>query len=238
MKYSSPILFATVVAVSLAARGVATAGPVWSVDWPSGVQMVRLFSPSHNSELDVTFHNARGDNSTPSADVADLQVVRHGPEHLPLGVIREHYNLNLRLTDLASGERELMHFSGYLQITHTRNRIQFSNIFTTPGRLTDLTLGNNIYTVNLGPFDPPGLGGSHVGSLDVTVTFQPIPTGPPATTTTTGPPISGSAPPMSGNDPPSNLQATPEPPSVVLGGIGFGIIGLAGWRMRRSRRND
>lgn len=233
MKHTSPVLFVTAVALWLAGGGAATAGPVWSVDWPSGIQIARVFSPSHRNELDITFHSARGDASTPTADVADMVVVHHGRERLPMGVLRQRYNLGLRLTDLASGERETMHFSGFLEIIHSRNRIEIKNVLTSPGRLTDIELGNNRYTFSLGPFDPPDLLGTHTGSLDVTVTYQAIQSGPPPDTTpTTGPPQSGSAPP--GDPHTTNVQATPEPPAVLLGVIGFGLVGAAGWRKRKG----
>jgi hypothetical protein len=227
MKHTSPVVFTVVVGLALALHGTATAGPVWALDWPSGIALASFTTPSGRSELDVTFLDVQGDASTPTGTIANLELVHHGAETLSSGTITKDYAFRLRLTDLASVATEMLRFTGYLRAIVSPRRTEIENVLTSPATLSDLHLGDNIYTLSLGPFVPPNLSGSVDGSLGVRVTYEPVPPPPTTTTTTTDtPPESGSGRPP--------VNSTSEPSSLFLGCMGCCVVGLATWGKRRK----
>jgi hypothetical protein len=229
MKQTPPLLFAAAVGVAFACSGFAVAGPVWSLTWPSGIQEVQFRSPSGHSAIDITLHNATSSSTDLHATIANLTFSHNGPEPLPQGMIRRNYAFNLRLTDLSSGSAELFHFSGYLWAMNTGRRVVLGNTLTSPAAITGVQLGNNIYGLILGPFTAPSLDGSAPGSLGAEVTWQPPPSPNPPPPPNPTPP-----PPQVGSPAKRILNNTPEPPGLMLGAIGFGLVGLYGWRKRRD----
>lgn len=242
MKHASPVLHALAAGLVFALAGTATASPVWSLDWGSGLQSVRITTPSGQSQLNVTFSNAHGSAPDTVATVATLTLQRNGPESFPSGTFRKNYALNLRLTDLTSGASEMLHFTGYLQATIAARRATITNVLTSPAGVNNIELGNNIYSFVLGPFTPPDLSGKLPGSLGVDVSYQAVPPPPPppppptntTTTDTTTTTTTTDVPPASGNAPPGGVASTPEPATAVLGALGFGLAGFFGWRRRQG----
>jgi hypothetical protein len=112
------------------------------------------------------------------------------------------FTLNLGLGDTASGALGNLIFPGLVNgSSDTGIRLTFT-VPTTQ----DLVLGQNRYTVHLGPYVSPGpLDSGQLGSLSAQVDVSPA--GSPA--------------------------ATPEPSCLVLAGMGLVTVAGAAWRKRR-----
>jgi hypothetical protein len=89
------------------------------------------------------------------------------------------YSLNLSLTDQSSGQSGTLSFTGEFNGTLTADSSNISNTFV--GATTQsLVLGNHLYTVTIGPYDPPGpTGAVNSGSIsaraEVTVSIFHLP---------------------------------------------------------------
>ncbi|MCI0458246.1 MAG: hypothetical protein L0Z62_14875 [Gemmataceae bacterium] len=134
------------------------------------------------------------------------------------------YNLTLELTDQLSGASGSLTFHGLFNGTLTATAANISNTFTGATTQT-LTLGDNVYTVAIGPYSPPGPpGDGSSGAIGAHVSVSGQPTEPPVQ----DPPGPAGGPPV---------QDTPEPAGLILAGLGFGFLGLGCyWRARRTQR--
>jgi hypothetical protein len=75
------------------------------------------------------------------------------------------YTLSLYLQDVASGQNATLNFTGQITGTLTATSSNLSNTFTGL-TLQSVVLGDNRYTVSIGPFSPPGVpGSSNAGSI-------------------------------------------------------------------------
>jgi hypothetical protein len=117
------------------------------------------------------------------------------------------YTLSLFLQDVQSGQSTTLTFSGHIDGTLTAMNANLANTFT--GVTTQsVVLGDNRYTVTIGPYSPPGIPGSfNAGSISAHASVLVAP-----------------------------IQNLPEPGALVLGGLGSIIVGMAGWRTRRRQR--
>jgi hypothetical protein len=93
------------------------------------------------------------------------------------------YSLTVHLTDLASHQSGNLTFTGEFNGRLSRKHADIDNKFTGP-RTQTLTLGNNLYTVHIGPFAPPGppsSGGTGAISADVSAHPAGVTTPEPST---------------------------------------------------------
>lgn len=133
----------------------------------------------------------------------------------------QNYQLNMTLNDLNGGpgpHSTVLQFNGTISGSISAGVAAWDNQFTGPTTYSDVQLGDNFYTVSIGPFQGPQPGGPN-GSigLSVTVTAQDGPTEQPPT------------------DPPTH--ETPEPTSLALVLAGASSLGLGAWWRRRQARS-
>jgi hypothetical protein len=132
-------------------------------------------------------------------------------------VFHSNYNLTLTLTDHSSNTSENVTFTGLVSGTLTASGSALTNTFLGP--LTQkVTIGQHVYTVTMdqGTTRLLAPGSATPPLLDATVTV---------TNASQGGGNGGTA----GN--------TPEPASLVLGGLGFSLFGVGCW-WKRTRRTE
>ncbi len=158
----------------------------------------------------VSFTNELQKQAVNSSDIVatNLKVFStaapNAPDVLGAGA---NYTLKLTLTDVASGKVGSLSWNGALSGSFSASGSNVINTFTSA--LTQfLSLGNNTYTVTIGPYSPPGPPSeSNSGSIAAFVDVA----------------SNGSI-----------NNTTPEPSTLLLSFLGVSVMGAAGWRKRRT----
>src|SRR5262249_17395202 len=127
------------------------------------------------------------------------------PDHITSGA----YTLTLHIADDASHALGTFVFKGQLGGTISSNSAAVTNTFFSPTTVSEV-LGGNTYTVTIGPCTPPVPSTSdHAGAIAAHVDVR-----------------AGGG----GGGPVSN---TPEPPTLMLAGLGLSFVGIGSWCQRR-----
>jgi hypothetical protein len=159
----------------------------------------------------VAFATTNGGTTTgPSATLtaASLTAVSAAPSNNPDTFTGETYNVTLALHDTASGKSVSLTFVGKLFGTLTATTTNITTSFATSTQT--LTLGNDKYTVTVGPLVPPAKATATViGDLMTTVAVQ----------AGVGPVVTPAV-------------QSPEPSALVLAGLGLAAT-LGRWTRRR-----
>jgi hypothetical protein len=185
--------------------------------WVNQVNAVAADSPGTGG---VSFTNEPQKNVTGNSDIVatNLRVFSSADPTTPDKLSTNGaYSFALVLTDKASGQTAQLTFTGKLSGTFSAGNSNVSNQFT--GQ-TVMVNGVPVVgqTVTLGAFN-------------YTVTFPSNYYSPP------GPPLASNAGSISAHVSitPASIHpaTTPEPSTLVLSGLGLGLMGVAGWRKRR-----
>jgi hypothetical protein len=116
------------------------------------------------------------------------------------------YALVITLTDTNTNTSGFLLFHGQLQGSFYKDGSNITNTIFSPSSQS-IGLGGNYYTVTLGSYSPPGPSNeTSLGSIGASVKVQSI------------------------------NKLVPEPSTMALATLGFGLGGLAAWRRRRRRR--
>jgi hypothetical protein len=119
-----------------------------------------------------------------------------------------NYQLALKIGDLTLNGT--LYFTGELNGTVGPNSsLLLNNTFTGP-TTQSLSLGNQVYTVTIGPFAPPAAGDLHGLSVSSPGAIYALAT--------------------------VSIPDVPEPSTLVLSGLALSVFGAAWWRRRRSAR--
>jgi hypothetical protein len=117
-----------------------------------------------------------------------------------------HFSTSLVIVNGLNGLKGTVRFTGVFTGAISSDSAHLGFKLTIPRTVT-LRLGNDLYTISLGHFAPPGPPGSgNAGSFTAFVK------------------VSDPAPPA------------PEPPAALLACVGGAGLGLAAWRRARQRR--
>jgi hypothetical protein len=185
---------------------VARADISWSVNFAQSTPSVVSDSGQSQVLLNIPAPVTGQNNATVVAPTMTVQ--SPVPDSHPDTFTHKDYHLSMALTDTASGASTTVNMTGYIQGTASQNSQNLQNVLTGVTTFPNIGLGSNVYNVDV-------LGGN---------TPAPTPVGscpPPA------PQLAAAAvAPQAGTQP----QPTPEPPSLVLAGLG--IAGLMGWKRR------
>jgi hypothetical protein len=158
----------------------------------------------------VAFTGASGAPTGPSAIVVAQLKNMSTSTNVDNLVTGGGYQIDVSLTDTASGQSATLTFLGKLTGTLSSGGTNLSNAFLSGTE--KVTLGGNLYAVTLDHYLPPGPAGTLPGAIGATVT------------------INGQSP--GGNPTPSSIN--PEPSSLLLCGLGAVGCALARWKRRRG----
>jgi hypothetical protein len=177
----------------------------WSYNWDRNP--VSVLSDSGNGSVSFTnepLKNATGSSDTVATNLkANSLALASAPDTLnSTGA----YSLHLTLTDTASGMTGTLTFAGKLGGNFSKDNANITNTFTSPLTQT-LFLGNDSYTVSIGPYSPPGPPSStNFGSIAAHVEVSAI----------------------------SATSTAPEPSTLLIGLCGLSGAGAFSWRKRRA----
>jgi hypothetical protein len=150
----------------------------WIYNWSRSPTTVMANSPGtgYISLTDEGMKSAAGNSYLVATN---LQAHSTASQNHPDVFTNKTYQLSLYLQDTASGKYATVTFTGEFNGTLTANSTIIANTFVGPTTKT-VTLGNNQYTVTIGPYAAPGpTGAVNSGSIAARaeVTVSPIITG-------------------------------------------------------------
>lgn len=154
---------------------------------------------------DESYRTAAGDSHVVAAQ---LQAVSSAHFTTPdvFGPGDGNYTLSLALKDIDSGVNGTLTFTGKLQGQFSQYNALVTNTFNSP-TVQSILLGYTTFVVTLYSYTPPGPPNqANLGSIGAMVEVSSM----------------------------KPAQATPEPSSMALAGLGLGAAGLAAWRRRRQ----
>ena len=177
MKYPAKRLYLTALAVCLLAGAQARAEFVsWDYNWTPSASEI----PADNSSLGkITLTNEPGGQAVGDSYIVatNIKTASTADPSNPATFTDKAYALTLAITDDASGKSGAMTFSGVFSGTLSNKSAILMNTFTGP-QTQSVQIGNHLYTVQIGPFAPPGPPPSHIsGSISAlaNVTVKDVP---------------------------------------------------------------
>jgi hypothetical protein len=199
------------VAVPLAAAFVwllAPAAPAkaefipWKYNWSRSPSVIAADAPGTGSITltDESLKSAAGDSDIVATNI---KVVSTATANNPDVFTNKSYTLTMLLLDVESNQSATLAFTGLFNGTVTAFNAKIRNTFTSD-TTRELILGENRYTVTIGPFVPPG------------------------------PPTSDNAGAISAFAQVSvtDIHKSPEPSTLVLAVVGLPFAGWVLWRRR------
>jgi hypothetical protein len=210
-------IFGAALGVLVVAGVHARAEPIgWEYSWePSSL----VVAANNGGTGGISLTLQALDFATNSSDIVatNLRTFSSAPAGTPDTITDGAYTLNLSLTDSKSGRTGSMTFTGAFSGSFSTTSSNVANQFT--GETTQVArLGENIYTVTIGPYAPPGPpSAANAGTISAHVEVATDPGG------------GGGG----GNDRPGDV---PEPSTLVLSFLGMSMVGAASWRKRRAAK--
>jgi hypothetical protein len=145
----------------------------WGYNWSESPRSVAAVGAGAGG---INFTTAVNNNPvTGSSDVvaANMTTFSAATTAAPDRFTGQTYNLKLIITDLASGKTGLFTFTGRLFGSLTASSASVTSTFASPLIETE-RIGNNVYTVTIGPFAGPGAPNSgNSGSIGAHVEVRP-----------------------------------------------------------------
>jgi hypothetical protein len=178
----------------------------WMYNWSRSPSEIHADAPGtgYITLTDESLHSAVGNSDTVATNLRTFSTAtKANPDHFTAA----KYKFGLFLRDVTSGQSTTLTFTGQLDGTVTASSSNLKNTFT--GATTQsVVLGDNLYTVTIGPYSAPGIPGSvNAGSISAhaTVLIQ-------------------------------SINQLPEPGTLTLSGLGVFLLGVARWRFHRRLR--
>ncbi len=188
----------------LSSTGRASNAP-WTYNWTPASFDTLATSGKGGVHFIAGSGNAVGMSDIIAANLQGFSNASPGAEDM---LIDAEYKLTLHLTDSFSGDSGQLLFGGMLNGTLSTGGFDVKNSFTDP-QTGSMTLGGRLYSVEIGNYTPPALGGQGGIGAKVTVTGPDVPT--------TAHPI----------------QRAPEPSALALSIPGAFLLALGVWWKRR-----
>ncbi len=141
---------------------------------------------------------------------------------VPVTFTNENYTLTMTIKDNTTGDTGQLTFTGSISGGLSPNSSSLVNTFADTTK--SLTLDGHKYTVTLP---------SSVSLAPTTSPQQNI-----VATVSVSDANGGGSNPGGGGPQGGGVQGAPEPASLVLGGLGFSLLGVGGWWKRRSREEQ
>ena len=177
MKYPAKRLYAVAVAVCLLAGARARADFVsWEYNWTPSATQILADNPTTGS---ISLSNEPGGSAVNSSYIVatNIRTASTADPSNPATFTNKAYSLALTILDDASAKSGTLTFAGVFSGTLTNKSAIIMNNFTGP-QTQSVQLGNHLYTVQIGPFAPPGPPTANIaGSISAlaNVTVQDVP---------------------------------------------------------------
>jgi hypothetical protein len=192
----------------------------WSYDWAPGGFVIPAELPGTGG-ITLTDEPVTQVTGTAETIATHLMTFSSAPADTPDRVTNRPYSLSLRLYDDASSTSGTLTFAGLLDGTISVDDARITNTFTDLATQS-ITLGSNVYTVEIGPYAPPGPPNAlDPGSIAASISIA----------SQEPPPEPTPEPP-----PPAPVTETPEPSSMMLAGVGLSVLGGSAWRKWKRKR--
>ncbi len=179
MRHLTRRAFAVAIALSLLTAGHVRADFLsWEYNWTPGATAILADNPTMGK---ITLSNEPGGSAVGNSYIVatNIKTVSNADPSNPATFTNKAYSLALTIHDDLSNQTGTMTFSGTFAGTLSSKSAIIMNAFTGPQTQT-LQLGNQLYTVQIGPFAPPGpptanISGSISAMASVKVTQVPEP---------------------------------------------------------------
>jgi hypothetical protein len=198
----------------LSAAGVRADFVSWSYNWSRSPVAVGA-SAGGTGGLTLTDEPLNHADGTSDIVATNIRSFSSASRSHPDTFTNATYSLHLNLTDTASGATANMTFTGFFSGTLSATSANIANTFTGPTTFSQ-TLGGHVYTVTIGAYAPPGPPtASNAGSISAHVGVDEF------------------TPPGPGPGPTPGPSNAPEPSTLLLSGVGVGLVGLGRWFKRK-----
>ncbi len=179
MRYPAKRLCALAAAICLLTGARARADFVsWEYIWTPGQTVIQADNPTSGK---ITLSNEPGGSAVGNSYIVatNIKTVSDADPANPATFTNKAYSLALTVHDDLSNQTGTITFSGAFSGTLSSKNAIIMNNFTGP-QTQSLQLGNHMYTVQIGPFAPPGpptanIAGSIAALANVTVQQVPEP---------------------------------------------------------------
>ncbi|MFL5244734.1 MAG: hypothetical protein ACJ8FY_21740 [Gemmataceae bacterium] len=211
MKRTSATFFAAALLATLFAQSNACASFVpWTYNWARSPIAITADSPGTGG---LTLTDQPLGHAVGSSDIVatNIRTFSSAPRTNPDTFTAKPYTLSLFLQDDASGASAVLVFHGAFGGKASQSSANITNSFTGLVSQT-VALGNHTYTVNIGPYAPPGPpSATNAGSISAHVLVDQDP------------------------DPGSGGGGhAPEPSALLLSVLGLSGLGAGAWRKLRK----
>jgi hypothetical protein len=170
-------------ALLLGWSGSAVAGPI-SYDYQWDVTPEKIHAdpalypgpvlPPHAGKGTIHLEGLDGHaTGSTGAPAARIWVTSKAPYELPAHFTKDGYTLSVTLTDKPSGKTGVLTFEGQLSGKAWYDGAKISNKFIGPKTET-IQLGDDLYTVKIGPYLPPGHGKANAGGIGATISVEQV----------------------------------------------------------------
>jgi hypothetical protein len=188
------------------ANGARADGIYWTASWSRSPSEIDADSPGTGMIILTQDTTAVTHQDTSYLTATNIQTYSTATAANPDVFINKPFELDLSLTDLASGTSHIFAFTGVFNGTLTATQSLVQPTYTSPTTLSYL-VGSNFYTVSVGPYAWPDVPGSpHTGAISF-VTEVAVQGGP-------------------------GIPKVPEPGTFLLSGIGLSLGALC-WACKR-----
>lgn len=178
----------------------------WKYNWARSPDKV-YSDTSNNSYISLTDEQLRTAAGSSDIVATNLKVTSNANPETPATFTNKAYTLTLFLLDIDSNQSGTLDFSGLLNGTVSAMNSNLENTFTGQ-TLQFLVLGDNLYTVTIGPYTPPGPPGSNnSGAIAAHATVKV-----------------------------TEIHKTPEPSTLLLVLSGVPLMGYRAWRRKQLNR--
>jgi hypothetical protein len=155
MRHSTGRLYAAALALCLLAGARARADFIsWEYNWTPSATKILADNPTTGA---ILLSNEPGGSAVNNSDIVatNIRTVSTADPSSPATFTNKAYGLALTVLDDASGKSGTMTFGGTFSGALSSKSALIVNNFTGP-QTQSVQLGNHLYTVQIGPFAPPG----------------------------------------------------------------------------------
>ncbi|MBY0522461.1 MAG: hypothetical protein K2R98_03645 [Gemmataceae bacterium] len=144
----------------------------WTYEWTATSDFI--VSDNGQSKIQLTPQPLTWGANSSDIVAVHMNVLSTASDDAPDKFTHQNYSLTMKLTDVLSGAFKLLTFTGFLDGTVSAHTATTTNSFNSPTSYSNIPLGNNVYSVVIGPYTGPGPQGGLTGAIGGHVTAQAL----------------------------------------------------------------